>query len=230
MQVYQIRIKLFTLKDIHADKMQEKLTVWIDTGFAGSEELLQMHEKNCFKNYCYDMPYKIERDKIYKREHIYTVTIRTIDPKLADYFYKIYANHFTDDLKGLVADVRILPKKMIGCLYTLTPAILKDDRGYWKKYMKLEQYEERLKVNLIKKWNSFTGEQINEDFQFYTLIEFLNTLPIGVNYKNIKLLGDKLRIQVADNETAQRIAYMTLGTGLLEMNSRGAGFVNYRWI
>ena len=129
-----------------------------------------------------------------------------------------------------MADVRILPKKMIGCLYTLTPAILKDDRGYWKKYMKLEQYEERLKVNLIKKWNSFTGEQINEDFQFYTLIEFLNTLPIGVNYKNIKLLGDKLRIQVADNETAQRIAYMTLGTGLLEMNSRGAGFVNYRWI
>ena len=89
MQVYQIRIKLFTLKDIHADKMQEKLTVWIDTGFAGSEELLQMHEKNCFKNYCYDMPYKIERDKIYKREHIYTVTIRTIDPKLSIKFMQI---------------------------------------------------------------------------------------------------------------------------------------------
>ena len=96
--------------------------------------------------------------------------------------------------------------------------------------MSLSELEERLKVNLIKKWNHFTGEKINEDFQLYTMLEFLNEGPIVMEYKNVKLLGDKVRLQIADNDNAQKLAYMSLGTGLLEMNSRGAGFVNYRWL
>ena len=37
-------------------------------------------------------------------------------------------------------------------------------------------------------------------------------------------------MHVADNEMAQKLAYLALGTGVLEMNSRGFGFVNYRWL
>ena len=96
--------------------------------------------------------------------------------------------------------------------------------------MSLQAFEERLKVNLIKKWNQAQGDKLAEDFQLYTMLEFLNEAPIPMEYKNIKLLGDKIRLQIADNETAQKVAYMALGTGLLEMNSRGAGFVNYRWL
>ena len=62
------------------------------------------------------------------------------------------------------------------------------------------------------------------------MLEFLNEGPIVMEYKNVKLLGDKVRLQIADNDSAQKLAYMSLGTGLLEMNSRGAGFVNYRWL
>ena len=62
------------------------------------------------------------------------------------------------------------------------------------------------------------------------MLEFLNQGPIVMEYKNVKLLGDKVRLQIADNDSAQKLAYMSLGTGLLEMNSRGAGFVNYRWL
>lgn len=230
MQVYQIRIKLYMLTDVALNRIQTNLTAFIDKGFLENEELLQMHEENKFKNYCYDLPYPIEKDKIYKKGKIYTVTIRTIDPRLAKYFQEVCVNSYTDEVKGLTSEIRIIPKKVIDSIYTLTPVILKDDKGYWRKHMQLAEFENQLKVNLIKKWNAFTGEKLSEDFNLYTLLEFLNETPVPMEYKSIKLLGDKIRLQIADNETAQKLAYMALGTGLLNMNSRGAGYVNYRWL
>lgn len=230
MQVYQIRIKLYMLTDVALNRIQTNLTAFIDKGFLENEELLQMHEENRFKNYCYDLPYPVEKDKIYKKGKIYTVTVRTIDPKLAKYFQEVCVNSYTDEVKGLTSEIWIIPKKVIDSLYTLTPVILKDDKGYWRKHMQLAEFENQLKVNLIKKWNTFTGEKLSEGFSLYTLLEFLNETPVPMEYKSIKLLGDKIRLQIADNETAQKLAYMALGTGLLSMNSRGAGYVNYRWL
>lgn len=230
MQVYQIRIKLYMLTDVALNRIQTNLTAFIDKGFLENEELLQMHEENRFKNYCYDLPYPVEKDKIYKKGKIYTVTVRTIDPKLAKYFQEVCVNSYTDEVKGLTSEIRIIPKKVIDSLYTLTPVILKDDKGYWRKHMQLAEFENQLKVNLVKKWNTFTGEKLSEDFSLYMLLEFLNETPVPMEYKSIKLLGDKIRLQIADNETAQKLAYMALGTGLLSMNSRGAGYVNYRWL
>ena len=218
------------LREIPLRQIQSKVTSFLDKGFAGDTELLQMHESNAFKNYCFDFPYQIDSDKIYHKGKIYTLTVRTIDPKLAGYFSEVCVNCYTEDMKGLSAEMRILPHKHIQTLYTLTPVILKDEKGYWQKHMSLQDFEDRLKVNLIKKWNQAQGDKLAEDFQLYSMLEFLNEAPIPMEYKNIKLLGDKIRLQIADNETAQKVAYMALGTGLLEMNARGAGFVNYRWL
>lgn len=230
MEVFQIRLKLYLLCDIHIGQMQTKLTKLIDKGFSIREELLTLHEQNTYKYYSYSLPWPIEQDKVYKRGKIYTATIRTIDQRLARYFHEVCVNLYTEEMKGLTAEIRILPKKIIESLYTLTPSILKDDKGYWKSYMNLEQFGQRIKINLIKKWNQFEGEKLSEDFPLYTFLELMNEGPIGMDYKGIKLLGDKVRIQIADHKTAQRLAYMALGTGILEMNSRGAGFVNCRWL
>ena len=230
MFVYSIRLKIYFLCDVPLNKIQTKITYFLDKGFVENEELLKRHEKNTFKNYVFDFPHPSEPDKVYRKGKIYTLTVRTIEPILAKYFSEVCVNSYRNEIKGLAAEMRILPKKFIQSLYTLTPAILKDEKGYWRKHMDLSEYEERLKVNLIKKWNHFTGEKLNEDFQFYTMLVFLNQGPIVMEYKNVKLLGDKVRLQIADNDSAQKLAYMSLGTGLLEMNSRGAGFVNYRWL
>ena len=53
---------------------------------------------------------------------------------------------------------------------------------------------------------------------------------IPMKYKKIKLLGDKVRLSILDDEFAQELAYLSLGVGIGEMNARGAGFVNYRWL
>lgn len=230
MLVYQIRMKIFLLQNIDLRQVQTKLTAFLDKGFKKNDKLLMMHETNNFKGYCYDLPWPTEEDKIYKKDKIYTVTIRTIDEKLAEYFQEVCVNSFTDEIKGLTSDIRIIPKKPIESLYTLTPIVMKNEEGYWRTHMRLEEFEERLKVNLIKKWNSFGKDKLSEDFQLYTLLEFLNRTPVAIEYKNIKLLGDKIRLHIADNEIAQNLSYMALGTGVLEMNSRGLGYVNYCWL
>lgn len=229
-RVYSVRIRIYIIRDIPVEKIRGAVTEFLDSGLVVNPQLAALHSQNKYKYYVYDSLYPIEKDKIYKKDHIYTLTIRTLYTTLAKYFSEYVVNTYTDKIKGLTAQVRMIPKKHIDVLYTLTPAILKCDSGYWKDEMTVEQYEERLKVNLIKKWNEFQGEKIEENFELFTGVEFLSKCPIASEYKGIKLLGDKIRIHVADNEKAQKLAYMALGTGVLEMNSRGYGFVNYRWL
>ena len=230
MNVYQIRMKVYMLKDIPVEKMQMEISKLIDKSLAMQESLLEFHEKNQFKFYCFDLPYPMEKDKIYKKGYIYTVTIRTVKDDLAKYFYETCADQFTDSIKGLTSEIRILPKKTFDTLQTLTPVIIKTDNGYWKATMNIEEYQENLRINLIKKWNSFHDEKIDEDFSFCTMIELLNNKPVAFEYKKVKLLGDKIRLHIADNKTAQDLAYLAIGTGVGSMNSRGAGFTAYRYL
>lgn len=51
-----------------------------------------------------------------------------------------------------------------------------------------------------------------------------------MKYKNISLLGDKISFKVSENDMAQEISNFALGVGVGEINSRGFGFVNYRWL
>lgn len=162
---------------------------------------------------------------------IYTLTIRTIDPELAGYFASQAVNGYTQFVKALTAEVKIISQKPIELLYNLTPVILKcEEKGYWRDSLSVEQYVDRLKINLLKKWRQFYGERLPEDFELFTGIEFLNKVPVKVEYKNIHLLGDKLRLHIAENETAQNLAQLAIGAGLGEMNSRGYGTCNYRWL
>lgn len=230
MRIYTVRIKVYIIVDTPVEEIRGAVTEFLDSGLAVNPQFAELHSQNRYKYYCYDSLYPIEKDKVYKKDQIYTLTIRTLHANLAKYFSECVVNTYTDKLKGLTAQVRIIPKKHIDVMYTLTPAILKCDSGYWKDEMTVEQYEERLKVNLIKKWNELHGEKIQEDFELFTGVEFLSKCPVASQYKGIKLLGDKIRIHVADNEMAQKLAYMALGSGVLEMNSRGFGFVNYRWL
>lgn len=175
--------------------------------------------------------FPLERDGIYKKEQIYTITIRTVEAELARYFAKELSNHSSNQMKGLIAERRIVPRKMISEIYTLTPVIQKWEQGYWKVQASVEEYERRIFENAIKKYKQFIGnEEIDEEFQLYTGITFLNRKPVPVEYKGIRLLGDKLNLKITDNKQAQELAYFLTGVGIGEINSRGMGFCNYRWL
>ena len=54
--------------------------------------------------------------------------------------------------------------------------------------MSIDEYANRLKINMIKKYNEFTGENIKEDFPIFNSLKFDNKKPIAIKYKNIKIL------------------------------------------
>lgn len=165
MKVFQVKLKIFILKDIPIEDSQAVISAFIDSGLTENKKLLEFHETNKFKGYCFDAPYPLEEDKIYKKDKFYTVTIRTIEKDLAEFFADKIVNEFNADIKGLTSEIRILPKKHIEKLYSITPAIMKNDDGYWKNKIKLDEFEKRLKENLIKKYNTLMNAKIDEDFQ-----------------------------------------------------------------
>lgn len=230
LNVMQIRIRMYVLKDIPSGKVQAEIAAFLDSELVKDADYAELHQKNQFKPYCHDSLYPVEQDKIYKKDKIYTLTIRTVDPRLAQYFAGQAVNGYTETMKALTAEVKIIPQKPIELLYSISPVVIKCQGGYWRDTLSVEQYGERLKVNLLKKWRQFYGEKLPEDFDLFTGIEFLNKVPVKVKYKNIHLLGDKLRLYIAENEIAQVLAQEAIGTGAGEMNGRGHGFCNYRWL
>ena len=149
---------------------------------------------------------------------------------MANYLNQHISNQYNHTIKCLTCEIRIIPQKPIEKIYSITPVILKSENGYWRHNLKLKDFEKRLTQNLIKKYNEFNNTKINEDFELYTSIEFKNKKPCKIKYKNVALLGDKISLQISDDKLAQELAYMAIGTGLLEFNSRGGGFVNFRYI
>lgn len=227
MEIYELNIKVYLLKDIAIDRIQQYITYFIDNTLIKEDEFAKKHAVNDYKYYTFDSLYPLAKQGIYHKNKIYTFRLRTIDSRLADYFYNNLAKNRTDELQGLTIMIKILKNKLIKKIYTLTPAVLKTTQGYWKNSLNLEEFEERLKVNLIKKYNQIYNCKMNENFQLYYQINFKNKVPVSRKYKDIKLLGDMIELEIAENENAQKLAWLAIGTGLLEMNARGFGFVNY---
>lgn len=225
--VYQIDCKIYLLKNLELRSMLYEISSFIDRSLCKDEMMLEFHKKREYKNYVHSGFKEIEKDKLYKQGKIYNFSIRCIDKKLKDYFSLFLKDTSTDTMKGLVTIEKIIPRNYIEKLYTLTPALIKLNGGYWKGNINFSTYEKRLIDNSIKKAKAILGEDFSEDFLLYNYIKVLNNKPILSRFKNISLLGDKIELNIADNERAQQIAYILLGTGILENNSRGYGFVNY---
>lgn len=230
MKAYELTLKIFLIKDLSVDYAYEKLSELIDKSLCKDIELLALHNENKYKYYTFSLPYKLEEDKIYKAGNIYSVKIRTIDEKILKNFKTQLVNMYTPVIKALTIDAKIIPKKHISTLYSITPVVVKTDNGYWKGNLSLDQYEKRIKENLIKKYNQFFDEKIDEKFPLYNFIKFDNQKPVAIKYKNITLLGDKITLNIADDQVSQNIAYLALGAGIGEMCPRGMGFLNYKWV
>jgi len=228
--VYEITLKVYLLRSINVEEAQQKIAELIDKSLGKNSGFLDLHNKNIFKNYCFNSFYPVDKSGIYKADNIYTVKLRTISKELGQYLNNVLANEYTDCIKGLVTDIRIIPKKHIEKIYSITPLILKNNDGYWKNFLSFEEFEKRIKENLIKKYNLINNEKLDENFDLYTFIEIKNKKPIATSYKGKRILGDKINIVISDDIRAQKLAYMALGTGIGEMNARGQGFVNFRWL
>ncbi len=161
MKVYENKVKVYFLKDVKCEDIQIEICKIIDSALVKDDQWKEFHNKNQFKNYCFDCPYPIPADKVYKSGQIYTFTVRTIDAELANYLNQLLANEYNSTIKCLTAEKRIIPKKFIEKIYSLTSVVIRDDLGYWKDKLSLKDFERRLKENLIKKYNNINNTKID---------------------------------------------------------------------
>lgn len=228
--LFDIKVKLYITKNITNEESSGEIAKLIDTSLLKDATLKILHEERSYKPYVMNSFYPIEKDGIYKEGKIYTVIIRTISQSFKEHCETILCNTYTDRLKVLSVNANKWRKGIIDKVYSITPVILKlENTGYWKNQYSIADFERLLKDNLYKKYKHFFSEEIVEENELYTNIQFDNKKPIGMKYKNVTLLGDKVTIHVASNETAQKLFFMALGSGIGHNNSRGAGFINAKF-
>lgn len=203
----------------------------VDKAFCINEQLKSIHGKNTFKYYVFSRLEPIEENSIYKKDKIYTVVIRTVSEKIYNHFTTYLKDELSSSIKCLTIENSIFRKpRNINKLYSVTPVVFKNDIGYWRYKMPFDVFEKKLLFNLTRKYNLFLNENLNcDDLELYDFIKIKNVKPIAMKYKNIKLLGDRIALNICENEKAQELAYFALGVGIFEMNTRGFGFVNGIW-
>lgn len=79
MQYYNLKVLVSLKQDIKSEETYEQISKLISNTMLKDEKLKQMHEENMYKNYVFCNLYPIEKDGIYKKEHIYTFDIRFIN-------------------------------------------------------------------------------------------------------------------------------------------------------
>lgn len=231
MLVFEYRIKIRLKANIPYEACSEKIGHFIDRALCEVEKYSEFHAKRGFKLYTYDLPTPTESTGIYQAGKIYHFRIRTVLQHLAEYFSHSLIHHITDEMVGLTGEIRVISKRPLEKLYSLSPVIQLTDQGYWREHLSLVEYEKQLKVNLIKKYNVLNQCKIeDESFPLYRGIVFKNKKPVKVKYKNIVLLGDKIEIMAETNPMAQELLYMAIGCGMGAHNSRGSGFMGYQYI
>lgn len=190
---------------------------------------INYHNSNQYKYYSYDGLPK-SKNKKYSKDEILKFRIRLKDLDWANSILTSAKGIHTDKLMVLGIDCKVIPKRHIESIYTLTPVIVKFEEGYWRGNKSIEEVEQRIKINLIKKYNNYYNTKIDENFELFEGIEIKNKYPITIKYKGITLLGDKFLFKIASNEQAQELANFSIACGVGELNARGLSFVRYNWL
>lgn len=225
MQYFELNCTAYLIKDIYFDETNEIIGKHITNGMSLDKDLLNLHQDRGYKFYVYDSLYPREEDKTYKKGRIYVFKIRSIDKILLSKIAKVITKVTPTYFQIISTELKTYNQFFINELYTVTPAVLTVDNKFWTRGDSIELLTRRIEDNLIKKYQDYYGEIIELDERFIQAIEFKNYKPIGLKYKNIRLIGNKFSILVNENEVSQKLAFMALGAGILEKNSsNGMGF------
>lgn len=222
MQYYNLKVVVALKQNMKNEETYEKISKLISNAMLKDEKLKQMHEENIYKNYVFCNLYPVEKDGIYKKEHIYTLDIRFINLQNAMKIKQLLSITQNSNFKIIMSNLETSNQRKIQKLITLTPTIITTEKGDYLIGDDLDFVRQRIIANIQKKYNQIYSEKI--DIDFIKEIKQTNNKPIKIPYKNIYLLGNKFEITVKEDPISQNLAYLALSIGLLEKNAEGFGF------
>ncbi len=236
MKYYELTCIAYLKKDINFKNSFETINKYISYSMAQSSNLKDLHNKNKFKHYTFDIFYPTEKSQIYHKNHTYNFNIRSIDENFINTISTTLRENINNpNIQILQTNKRIIKQQFITELYTATPTIISIDNGlYWtaEKDGDILKLQKQLHDNLEKKYQDFFEEPIQSQQNFIQLLEIKNKYPQSIyttkkikdKIIDIRLFGNKFRIVPNEDEVSQKLAFIALACGLGEKNSYGGGF------
>lgn len=242
MKIFELKCITWLKQDVSFKDSFDSISKFINYSICQNEVYKQKHNQNVFNNYCFGSFFPIEKDKLYKKGNTYHFTLRTIDEKFAMELVDLLRSNINNPLFQIVqVERRDIKKFFINELYSATPVVMslkKEDEKSHQLFWTLErsgdiiELQNQLQKNLIKKYEEFFGEKLNPTQNFIQLLEVKNQKPQSIYFttkkndmqKKVRLIGNKFRIVPNEDEISQKLAFLSLGVGLGEKISYGAGF------
>ncbi len=218
-------------KDIAFQDIQQTISNFINKAMLYDKTLSNKHKENDFKYYVFNGFTPIQKDGIYKKSNMYKFKLRSADNEFIDKMQYLLKKTKSEYINVEIIEQKFIKQHFISKIQTITPVVisLKNKEGkiyHWtfEKSGDIMQLQKSLQNNLIKKYEGFFKEKIEPVQNFIQLIEIKNKKPQTINYKGIKLFGNKFLIAPNEDEISQKLAFFALGVGLGEKNSLGCGF------
>lgn len=230
MNFYELKIVVKLSIDMNFIEVPYNIGVFINNSMLKTALLRKIHEEKFYK-YVYDTFYPIEKDKVYKKDKIYSFRLRSMNIQLLNKMAIAIYNHNYNNIKAIDVDLKMQEVDKINEIYTLKPVIVTIDSKPWiKEKHSVDLLMKRLNDNLEKKLNQIGEEYGAKELgMFINEIEILNRFPMKYSYKSINLLGNKVQIKVNQDELSQKKALIAIALGLGEKGSSlGAGFCDYK--
>lgn len=223
----ELKITAVLKKTIHHLQSQQYIGEWINRAQLTDSYLKQIHYDKKFKQFVFSNLYPLERDGIYQHGRCYVITMRSSQEHLLNRIRASMERCYETEFFQLVAcEQKIKRLSHIMEITTITPAIVTISGEPWVKEKNIEILLQQLHSNAEKKFKDLYPDAQHQGFQpFIQSIFVENRKPIATAYKGHKLVGNKLRLIINDDEYSQKLAQVVLGSGLGEKGSSiGAGF------
>lgn len=242
MKLFELKCISWLKQDISFEDSFDVISKFINYSLCQKEPYKQKHNKNLFNDYCFGGFLPIQKDKIYRKGNTYYFTFRTIDENFAKELKELLRININNPfIQILQVDIKEIKQFFISEIYSATPVVVslkkeneKSHQLFWslEKSGNIIELQNQLQENLVKKYEEFFGEKLNPTQNFIQLLEIKNHKPQSIYFtttkneirKKVRLLGNKFRIIPNEDEISQKLAFLSLGVGIGEKISYGAGF------
>lgn len=228
--IYQLTITTLLKKDLHFRESSYRIGQLINKSLLGEKALKDKHKRNEYKYYVFDNLYPRSKDKFYKKSRIYIFNIRTPIEYIYNILDELLSSTETDFFTILSISKKQLKEVKIKEIVTITPAVMTLKNSYWTIDKGLQELENGINNNILKKYKRLYDEKDDlKDEKFFYDMQVLNRKPIGIKYKNINFLGNKIELKIKEDKTSQQLAQLAAAAGILEKNSScGMGYCIYK--
>ena len=210
----------------HLD-MQEHIGNWISKSQLADPYFKEAHYDKGYKHFVFSSLYPLEKNGVYQRGRAYILTICSpLENILSRINACIRSCREDDHFQFIASEQRTIVLPHIIEMLTITPTIVTIDHKPWVHENNIELLLQQLHANAEKKFKDlYPDEQTELSQLFIQGIRVENRKPIATSYKGRKLLGNKFRLFINEDDYSQKLANVVLGSGLAEKGSTlGAGF------